>query len=260
MLQQLLRFARRRRSPNDGREGFVYVSGGDEGPMQHASQGAVVRVAGRGPPWIVVGHERASLIVAKWPGRRWHVRVAEAATLKDQRKAGGAPHSYARYTRAVAVEIIQEEEAWILFGPEGRAVSDVIDAGSKLEQRRAELLASNRHPEAASAYDRSWRAWMREGGIPDGNYEDLDGTLLLGISGSPINKGLAVLHGGVFKRAEALDGDAATAGDGEDVWLASPWNGASCALCDAALAMGAPKIVSPNDRNILMQAWMTADR
>lgn len=153
--------------------------------------------------------------------------------------------------------MLQDEEVWTLFGPEGQAVSDVIDAGSKLDRPRAELLASNRHPEAASAYDHSWRAWMKENGIPDGTYENLDGTLLLGTPGSPINRGLAVLHHVVFKRAEAFDGEAATVVDGDDVWLASPWNDASCALCDAAMARGAPRMVSVVDRNILMQAWTT---
>ncbi|MDR6627179.1 hypothetical protein J2728_003514 [Caulobacter segnis] len=257
MLAKLLQFGRRP-SVVQRAEGFVYVSHADQGPMQQAANGAVISIAGRGPPWIVVNHDPASVIAAKWPGRLWRVQILDAATSHDQRASGGTPLPYARYTRAVAVRIVGEENLGQLFGPNGADVLQVLEAASNLARSRAELLATNRHAGAPAACDRLWREWMKSQDVPGDYPELLDGTLSLGTSGSPINGGLSVLHSVVFARATALDGDAATTIDDEDVWLAPPWSGASAALADAALALGAAAWATPSDRDILMHGWKSA--
>jgi hypothetical protein len=156
----------------------------------------------------------------------------------------------------VAVKILRQEEVAQIFGHDGRDVLKVIDAASKLDRPLAEALASNRDPQASAACDRTWRTWMTGQGLSKEAYpERFDGTLLLGMSGSPINRGLAVLYSEVSKRAKELEGDAATLSDGEDVWLTPIWANAFRAMSDAALAFGAPRLVHSEDMPILLRAW-----
>jgi hypothetical protein len=72
---------------------------------------------------------------------------------------------------------------------------------------------------------------------------------------SPINSGLSVVYNELYKRAVSLSGDAATKTDGENTWLVEPWRGASAALLDAALALGAPDLAGSKDGEILTLAW-----
>lgn len=252
-------FSQRKRPASErSGEGFVWVGDGEDGPMRAASEGCVIRIAGRGPPWIVVHHEPASVIASKWPGKLWHVRLVDAAWLNDQRDRGGPPKASAGYTRAIAVEVVAEADAGTMFGPQGSSVLRVIDAATHLDRHQAVALASHRKANAASAQDRAWRAWMGQKQIPNEHYPDsLDGTLLLGTWGSPINGGLSKLYDVTFKRAQALDGDAAIETTEDHVWLAQPWNGAFNALADAAFGMAAPSLVSSEDREVLMRAWLS---
>lgn len=239
------------------REGLVYVSDKDSGPMSHAREGAVIRISGRGPPWIVVDQEPASVVVPKWPGRLWWVRILEEATPHDQHAVGGPPRPSAGYTRAISVEVTREEDAACLFGPHGGEVLRVLDVAMRLTRPQAEALALHRQADAARAHDRVWRDWMRVRGVRGSGSASLDGALRSGGSkpGSPINSGLSTLHGVVFDRAREIDGEAATEATDEAVWLAPPWSGAERALADAALALGAAGIVGAADRSVLLKGW-----
>ena len=238
--------------------GFVYVSNEEIGPMRDARAGATIRVEGRGPPWIVVDRDPAAVILARWPGRLWRVRIVEAATERDQRHVGGPPLPYARYTRCISVAVEAEENIAVLFGPHGSSVVRVLEEASRLSRSQAEALAANRHADAAAAQDRAWRSWLQQEGIPDEVHDQYDGTLQMGGQkwGSPINGGLAVLHDTVFKRAQFVDGDAATESDEEDTWLVRPWDGAGRVLGDAALALGAPEHMNDEDRAVLLGGWL----
>jgi hypothetical protein len=239
-------------------EGFIYVADehveGDE-LMKLAREGEVVRIEGRGPPWIVVHHALETITISKWPGRLWRVRIIEAATTRDQSKVG-TPLADAGYTRSISVRILNEISPDALFGPRGSDVAAVLKKASQLDRSVAKALASSQHPDASRAYDRVWRAWLKDRGLHDD--QDLDGTVQFAgktLSGSPINKGLLVLHYIVFKRARALDGTAVIQTDGEDETLAPPWNGAASALGDAALAFGAPELATDSEKAVLLQAW-----
>jgi len=98
---------------------------------------------------------------------------------------------------------------------------------------------------------------MKIHAIADDEYHDLDGALRLGGAtwGSPINEGFSVLHAVVFNRSKLIDGPDATQEDDGEVWLKEPWSGADRALGDAALAKGAPDLLSDADRALLLQAW-----
>lgn len=223
--------------------------------MRAASTGVTISVQGRGPPWIVVDHEPASAIVARWPGRLWRARIVEAATDRDQRASGGPPVASARYTRCISILIEGEEQIATLFGPHGSGVVHVLEKASQLSRALAEALAANRHAGAAQTQDRVWRNWLRQKNLPDNVYEQLDGTLAIGVAGSPINQGLSVLHGIVFRRAQSVDADAATDFDAENIRLIHPWDGAGRVFGDAALALGAPDLMDSEERAVLLHGW-----
>jgi hypothetical protein len=255
MLKNILRFGR---SKPDGRIGFIYVPDSETGPMSQAQPGQVVRVEGRGPPWIVVDEVPASIIVAKWPGTLWKAMIDEAATAHDQRSNGGPPLPYARYTRCISVKIIEKEEVSVLFGEHGRAVLTVLSRAAELTREQALRLSSERHIDAPKAYDRTFRRWGDAEGVFTESHDNLDGTLKIGSmpAESPINEGLSLIHLTVFDRAKAVDGANATHIDDEgEEDLIEPWVGAGAALLDAGLALGAPKFVTAEDRDILLSGW-----
>ncbi len=239
--------------------GYVFVADKDVGdPMLAAAPGRIVRAAGRGPPWIVVDWDLSS-VLARWPGRLWRVRILEAATKRDQAGRGGEPLPSARYTRAISVRVESEEDVAQLFGESGAGVIAVLEAGLRLDRASAERLASNRNAGAAAARDRAWRTWLDRLGVAHDGHPDLSDTLKYGgaVGDSPIGDGLSALHDVVFERACAVGGESATASDEEDSWLLPPWRGAFDALADAALALGAPDIIAPDDRAVLLAGWLS---
>lgn len=48
-------------------KGYIYVSAEDRGPTATARTGAIIRNAGRGPPFIVVNHELSYVVATRWP-------------------------------------------------------------------------------------------------------------------------------------------------------------------------------------------------
>lgn len=222
--------------------------------MRLAREGHVIRVEGKGPPWIVVDEAPTSAILARWPGRLWKVSIIEAAPSKDQ------PLTYARYVRALAVEVIEEINPSLLFGEQGEGVLTILDQAAQMTHEMALRLSSVRHPDARTAYDRAFRRWADAEGIEIGFDGNLDGTLRVGSKphGSPIYEGLSVLHSIVFRRAKEIDGEAATTIDDEDEYINEPWHGAAAVLADAALALGAPRFVGAHDRDILLSGWTKA--
>ena len=224
-------------------KGYIYVTAEDGGPMATARTSATIRNAGRGPPFIVVSHQLSSVVATRWPGRLWCVEVVDPATATDQAAVAGPPVPSAQYTRAVAVQVGEELPASMLFGPNGDAISTIIDAARELNAEQAAKLSASRHPEAARAYNRVWDAWHRDRGMP--------GTLA-----SPINSGFTVLYNELLRRAALLSGNAATETDGDDTWLVDPWRGAGAALLEAALALGAPSLAGSADGEILTLAWV----
>lgn len=248
MLKNILRFSRRNR---DGRIGYCYVADCEVGPMANAQVGETIRVEGAGPPWIVVDEAPTTAILARWPGKLWKVAIIEAAAAKDQ------PLANARYTRALSVRVLGEENLATLFGEHGDEVLAVLNKAMELDHVVANSLSVVRHPDAPAAYDRTFRRWANSSKLVVGNDSNLDGTLRIGSLpyGSPIYEGLSLLHTVVFNRAKAIDGESATTNDGEEEYLNEPWSGAGAVLGDAALALGAPEFTSAEDRGILLSGW-----
>lgn len=217
--------------------------------MRSARAGAIIRNADGGPPWMVVDHSIESVVVAKWPGRLWRVEVLEAAAEQ--------PFPGSHYTRAVSVKVIGEHPVSKLFGPNGQLVCRVIEAAGALTIEDVTLLAKTGHPEARRVYSRVWSRWL---GRPaaEGDESHADALAAPGNAGgrSPIGCGFTVLHSVLTRHARTLAGDAAFVMDDEGDPVFTPlWASATDAFLHAALALGAPELITLTDREILTAAW-----
>jgi len=221
--------------------GYVFVAGVEDGPMRFAAAGKTIRNADGGPPWIVVDQSIESIVVAKWPGRLWRVSVVKAAAEQ--------PAAYAKYTRAVAVQVNDEEPLWRLFGAHGQAVCRLLERARAITLDDVALLQSAVRDEAREAYSRAWNRWL-------GDSHDHTATLAASDSRSPIGAGFTVLHNVIVERARTLtNGAVLTTNDDDDVVLAPDWSAASDAFLHAAMAQGAPELLSPEDAELLTAAW-----
>ena len=232
--------------------GYVYAPDSDPGPLAGAKAGAVVRRPDPSPPWIVVDHAIESTLVARWPGRLWRVEVLDVGGIEQA-------SARANYTRALAVRVLEEIPACRLFGERGEQVAAVVRVACRLDLPAAERLAESRPPDADGAYSRCWHRWLtRDGRGPAAENDDYSGTLAAGSGGarSPVNCGLTLLHREVWDRAEAIQGPAAFVLDEEGERSLGPvWSRAAAALLDAAVALGAPSLVPPEDAAVLTTAW-----
>lgn len=223
--------------------------------MRHTEPGTTVHGEDPGPPWIPVSHTVDDVIVARWPGRLWRVEVLK--------RAGSQPSANASYTRAIAVRVLEERPVAELFGPHGDEVCKVIAVADRLTEQDFDQLRRVVTQDADGAYSRAWSKWISrlDPTSPHVN-DDLGGTLQVSVQGkrSPINDGLSLVHHIVFDRACAIAGDAAYVRDDEtdDIWLRPEWSPAGTALLHAALALGAPELMSEADRDLLLSAFVRA--
>lgn len=221
--------------------GYVFVADVDEGPMRFAAAGRTISNEDGGPPWIVVDQSIESIVVAKWPGKLWRVSVLQ--------KAAEQPAAYAKYTRAVAVEVIAEEPVSRLFGAHGDAVCRILERAQTITLDDVALLESAVSDEARAAYSRAWNRWL-------GDSHDHTATLAAGESRSPIGAGFTVLHQRIVDCARTLtNGAALTTSDDDELLLAPDWWAAGEACLHAAMAQGAPELLSPGDAELLTAAW-----
>jgi hypothetical protein len=221
--------------------GFVYVADVDDGVMRSAAAGKTIRNADDAPPWIVVNQAIESIVVAKWPGKLWRVSVLKAAAEQ--------PAAYAKYTRAVAVEVIDEEPVWQLFGAHGEAVCRVLERARTVTIDDVAILRNAVGDAARDAYSSVWNRWL-------GDAHDHHDTLATGELRSPIGTGFTVLHELIFQRAPTLtDSAAITATDDDELVLAPEWHAVDEAFLHAAMAYGAPELMPSSDAELLIAAW-----
>lgn len=232
--------------------GFVFAASfARDGEVASASPGQEIRNETAGPPWIVVAHALASVLGAGWPGRLWEVEVLEAAADQPREGAG--------YTRAVAVKVLREVPVSVLFGERGEDVLRVIDRAASVTADEATALAARTTEAAGGAYSRAWNAWLARVEPASvhrgGDHADTLAVFAGGLR-SPIGIGPTVLHDVLARRARDVAGGAAYEVDDEgEKHLTGPWAGALAALLHAAMALGAPELVSDADRRMLLDAW-----
>jgi hypothetical protein len=244
--------------------GYMYLADDSSVGSISAAPGEVVRVPDRKPPWLVVDHALWTVLIARWPGRLWLVEILDSISAAEQKALGSVLRSDAPYTRAAAVRFIEDMGLAALFGERGAAVCSVIETARGLTEDIARRLTQARHEEAGQAYSRVWHRWLEQQRVPAADQaESFAGVIAIpsrpvGRPVSPVGRGLMVIADVLGKRAEALVGASAwieDANDPDGAFLVQPWAGAEAALCTAALAFGAPDLMSETDRDILAKAW-----
>lgn len=229
--------------------GFVYAPCSDGEPLLDAAPGDVIRIEGSGPPWIVVNHAIESILVTGWPGRLCRVAVLEPAA--HQPGVG--------YTRAAAVTLEFEVPLGRLFGPHGDEVLRIIDQAASLGLDEVHSLAALTSKQASTAYLRAWNAWLENQHTTSSHAGADDSATPVASSGarSPVGAAFTIISSLLSERARDLVGDAAFVLDEEDgvYVLIDSWAGASSALCCAAMAVGAPHLITASDKRLLERAW-----
>lgn len=247
--------------------GFLFVPRARPGPLLEAAPGDTVAQPSRAPPWIVVDHQLARVLVTSWPGRLLFAEVTDPVTAEDQTLAGQPGlRPDAGYTRAVGVRVLEQRDPSSLFGPHGAAVVEIIEAARTLSLEAAHALVAEDDPDAARCYSEAWDAWLHaeDRGTSIHLGHDHAGTLAIPArnrSGAPIHQGFSVIASELRKRARAVSGDAAIVVDEEgEAILQPPWSGATRALLHAAMATGAPELAGAEDRARLLRAWTARAR
>lgn len=241
------------------REGYWFDTPDDADAL--IREGDHVRLPSAAPPWMVIDQSLSTLIIgSRWPGRLWRVRVT---TLGDMSGLVAQPG----YWRAEAIDLLEALPLSTLFGPHGDAVLRILDFIPHLTRADAQTLAQHLDPSAPAAYGRAWLAWSQTGEPPSpATAQQWDGTLAASRKGdkdrSPIHSGFMVIHAQLRQRAQAVDGADAIVliededdGETEEV-LSLLWQQASDALLYAAMAQGAPQLVSEADAEALNRAWL----
>jgi hypothetical protein len=234
--------------------GFIYVARDAAHPVPpgiyEAEVGALVQTPGSEPPWIVVDRAISSVRVSSWPGRLMRVKIVEVA-VAGMTDPALVPNP--RYIRCCAVQIVDELAPSLVFGPHGAGVVEVIEVAQRLSLDQARLLAANDSPEAEAAYTAAWTAWI----AVDAHSNSVSDAAV-GRSGSPVGDGLLVLDRELGKRARTVSGEAGFAIDDEgNSYLVAPWRQAGAALGHAAMAIGAPRLITQEARAHLLRGWQS---
>lgn len=237
--------------PKISRQGFVYEAH-DDNPIRlgAATIGQIITQEDV-PPYIVVDHHIDKVLVSRWPGRLWHVRILAAA--RDQ------PAAYAKYTRATSIEVCKELSPALLFGPEGDAISAIQDIIPSLTLAQIEHLARHATPEVEAGYDAAWKAWLEQTD-PAHKHSSIryEGVLEMGNgpSRSPLGYAFTLAHTQYCNRVKTLAGsDAFEIDEDGDKWLRAPWSEALTTLLAIIMGKGAPHLFSEQDRIVMTAAW-----
>jgi hypothetical protein len=248
MLHGLKRLWPRPARDKVGRTGFVYTPDKTPGPLTLAKVGDVVSTDIT-PPWIVVDHFKDSIVFTNWPGTLWLVEVVDPAPYSHQVTEA--------YTRARTVRLIEKSSFAEVFGLHGTSVENILDQAARLELRQVAAMHS---PEPES-YDKSaeaWSRWLKQVGNSSGLGQDHSHTRGVSPRGydSPVGRGFPLLFNVIHKRAKVLEGDAAFTVDSDgEIHFTTRWQYVFEAAIHAAMAYGAPGLLSDFDRQLLAARW-----
>lgn len=178
----------------------------------------------------LVVHECASDELV-WPASLWRVDDLE----RPVRLMPGN-----RWVRCLAFTVVDQVPTWLVAGPHGDAVEWVINQARALTAEQVGSLASMPEEPEEPLRKALWGRWMRARR-----------------SGSPVGCGLTTLY-------QAIDEAARRVGpslfgwseeDGGEVLTDPAWQKAGRAASAAALALGAPELVSSEQGSTLALRW-----
>ena len=215
--------------------GLVYVTDAESSSLSGCKIDSTATKTEWKAPWIVVEPVVENLVLLNWPGRLLRVEVSEAAPVQ--------PEWQTSYRWAFSVRILEERSPSELFGPHGLYVCEILNKVRQISLHEVQRLADNSNLEARRAYSRAFDAWI-----------DSSTTK----KGSPINQGFTLIHKILINRAREIEGDSAFRDDGNgEVSFAPNWAATEDAVCNAAMAYGAPDLLAPQEKDLLLSAWLS---
>ncbi|MFC4034449.1 hypothetical protein ACFO3J_23645 [Streptomyces polygonati] len=202
---------------------FAHRQRGTEHPLErrlHRDEGLVV-------------HEVATDVLA-WPSSLWRVDDLE----KPIRLRPGN-----RWMRCRAFTVVEQAPAWLIAGPHGDAVEWVITQARMLTDAQVDALASLPDEGESSLTRALWAGWTRKHRG----------------SGSPVGCGLTTLNEAVTEAAHQRGPRLFGRDEQDEVEVLSDpaWLRASHAAHAAALGLGAPELLTPQENAVLTRRWIT---
>ncbi|MGW1064639.1 hypothetical protein ACWD4F_09060 [Streptomyces aureus] len=172
--------------------------------------------------------------VAMWPSSLWRVT--------DLERMGPWPQS--RWVRCRAFTVVEQVPAWLAAGPHGDAVEWVMNRARALTAAQAEALAAQ-SDEAEEALNRTlWARWLREN-----------------TTCSPVGWALTALQEVVTESARRVGPHLFGPDEDDEVEIEvlddPAWLRAWTAAYAAALALGAPGFLTPEENAQLARRWTT---
>ena len=195
------------------------------------------RLSGSPVDRTVVGDEglvvyEDPLEVLRPPDRLWRVGELEGEIRL-------APTN--RWIRCAALTVREELPRWLVMGPHGHAVERVMDQAGGLTAEGVRALAAMDPAEEESLVDAVWQRYLR-------THQ----------SGSPVGCGLLAVNDRVEEAARRAGDPRLFGWDEEDeveVLTDPAWQQARRAACAAALALGAPDLLSAEENQRLARRW-----
>jgi hypothetical protein len=180
----------------------------------------------------LVVHE-AAIDLLSWPSSLWRVDDLE----RPVRLLPGN-----KWMRVQAFSVLEQAPAWLVAGPHGDAVEWVITAARALTTDQVDALAALPDDDEERLTRTLWDRWMRDHR-----------------SGSPVGCGLSTLHQAVKEAAHRVDPQLFGWDESDEVEvLCDPaWVRAWRAADGAALALGAPDLLAPEQNAVLARRWTT---
>ncbi|MBF6334259.1 hypothetical protein [Nocardia transvalensis] len=177
------------------------------------------------------------MVVSALPDRLWRVDDLEG----ELRLRPGN-----RWVRCTSLTVREELPNWLVMGPNGDLVAQVIDQVRDLTDEQARAIAAMAPDEEKWLTRTLWDRWLSNPDSPVG-------------CGSPVGSGLSEVHRAVTAAARRT-GPHLFGWDPEDeaeVITDMAWQQAGAAADAAALAYGAPHILDNQENHRLALRWIT---
>lgn len=194
------------------------------------------RLSGKPVDRTVVGDEglvvdENPMAVLSLPDRLWRVD-----DLEDEIRI--LPRN--RWIRCKSLTVREELPNWLVMGPHGDLVAQVIDQARDLTDKQARAIATMDPADEARLSRALWDRWL-----PNRK------------SHSPVGYGLAEVHGAVIEAARRTDPHLFGWDPDDEVEIIADaaWQQAGNAANAAALALGAPQVLDPPENQRLALRW-----
>jgi hypothetical protein len=226
-------------SPSKAVRGHMLAAHGDDARLLVARNGDRISNASDAPPWLVVWPELDRLRPHIWPFRLLEVSVLKPIPVQGHTGA---------YIRASSIRVVAELEPSTLLGEQGDRVARWLDRCLQLTEEELRSLAAGRHADADSVAE-TVRA--RAASNPARyRFRDVNNVA------SAVGNAEFIIASVLYKRIAALKIPDAFEVIDEDQFLLDPWANAMGAVRDQALVLGAPELMSDDERGVLVQSWI----